>query len=78
MLKLYVRTGCPYCAAVLRKLNEEGIPYEELNVSDPNVEKELIELGGKRQTPFFHDEENNVKMYESGDIIDYLDEHYTS
>jgi glutathione S-transferase len=36
---------------------------------------ELMELGGKHQTPFFLDSESGVSLYESNDIIDYLREH---
>jgi glutathione S-transferase len=35
---------------------------------------ELMELGGKNQTPFFVDSERDVKLYESSDIIDHLRE----
>lgn len=73
MLKLYVKTGCPYCAAVLRKLNEDGTSYEELNIGEPQHEEQLIERGGKRQVPYLVDEESGVEMYESADIIEYLD-----
>ena len=92
MLKLYVKTGCPYCAAVITKLNKLGIPFEERNIADPEVAKELLARGGKRQVPYLADEDpckaakhhtpclvdEDVEMYESADITQYLEENYSS
>lgn len=74
MIELYTKTGCPYCAKVLKVLAAYQISFEEKNVSDPSYENELIALGGKRQMPFLVDGE--VRMYESDDIVTYLEEHY--
>jgi len=90
MLTLYVKTGCPYCAMVIKKLEELGISYEEKNISDPKIAAELIERGGKRQVPFMEDDDpcataghhtpclvdNDIEMYESANIVDYLDKNY--
>lgn len=35
---------------------------------------ELMEKGGKNQTPFLFDSERNVGLYESSDIVDHLRE----
>ena len=75
MLKLYVKTNCPYCAVVLHKLDELGTPFEELNISEP-AHRETVLEGGKMMVPYLIDEERGVDMYESADIVDYLDEHY--
>ncbi len=77
MLKLYVRTGCPYCAVVMGKLHDLSLPYEEKNTADPAVSAELVARGGKRQTPYLVDEVRGIEMYESDDIARYLDEHYS-
>jgi len=76
MLTLYVKTGCPFCAAVLHKVEELGIEVEQKNIADEAVATELVEKGGKRQVPYLVDSEKGVEMYESSDINDYLDEHY--
>ncbi|PIT91068.1 hypothetical protein COU17_02150 [Candidatus Kaiserbacteria bacterium CG10_big_fil_rev_8_21_14_0_10_49_17] len=76
MITLYVKTGCPFCAAVLHKVEELGIEVEQKNIADDAVANELIEKGGKRQVPYLVDSERGVEMYESSDINDYLDEHY--
>lgn len=75
-LTLYVRTGCPYCAKVLKAGEELGITFNEKNISDPQFVEELMELGGKRQVPYLIDEEKNEAMYESDDIIAYLHQRF--
>lgn len=72
MLTLYIKTGCPYCLAVLGKVNELGITVVEKNIADENNVRELIEKGGKRQVPYLIDDACGVSMYESADIIEYL------
>lgn len=74
MITLYVKTGCPFCAKVLAVLDAYAISFEEKNVSDPEVEAELIKLGGKKQMPFMVDGE--TMMYESESIIHHLEQHY--
>lgn len=76
MLTLYIKTGCPYSAKVLARLAQLGVEIPQKNIEDPALEKELIALGGKKQTPFLIDSETEIKMYESGAIIAYLNEHY--
>lgn len=78
MLTLYVKTGCPYCAVVLKKLADLGLPYTELNIADRGVAEALIEKGGKKQVPYLVDEENLIALYESADIAEYLEEQYGS
>jgi glutathione S-transferase len=76
MFVLYVKTGCPYCARVLHKVEELGLTPDIKNVSDPTVVQELIERGGKRQEPFLYDAEKSVALYESTNIIQYLEKEY--
>lgn len=83
MLTLYTKTGCPFCAKVLAKLEELQVPFEEKNIKDPAVAKELIEEGGKRQVPFLEDDnktpylvDDDVEMYESDAIIQYLEKKF--
>lgn len=85
MITLYVKTGCPYCAKAIAALTEHNVPYEEKNIADSEVVKELIELGGKRQVPFLDDDnmtpylvDDDVEMYESDAIVEYVAEKYGS
>jgi len=73
MLKLYIREGCPYCLTVVHKLEEMDIPYQEENIAHAEKAKELISRGGKQQVPYLVDQERGVAMYESTDIVQYLE-----
>ncbi len=77
MLTLYVKTGCPFCAMVLHKLDELELAYEEKDIGDASVADELIARGGKRMVPYLVDSDAEVEMYESADIVTYLDRLYT-
>ena len=50
---LYVKTGCPYCAAKRREFTANGVAFTEVNVSErPEVIPELLKLTkGKRLVP---------------------------
>lgn len=74
---LYVRSGCQFCAKVLRAGEELGISFDERNIADEGVVEELIAHGGKRQVPYLIDDKNNVAMYESDDIVAHLHKHST-
>ncbi|MBI1956846.1 MAG: glutathione S-transferase N-terminal domain-containing protein [Candidatus Niyogibacteria bacterium] len=74
MLILYVKTRCPFCEKVLRRARELGIALKEHNIAEPRYLEELMQKGGKRQVPFLVDEERAVSMYESDDIVRYLEE----
>ena len=72
-LILYVKTDCPYCEKVRARSGELAIALEERNIAQIEYLDELMERGGKRQVPFLMDEERGVSMYESDDIIQYLE-----
>ncbi len=72
MYILYTKTGCPFCEKVLAAAGELGITLEERNIADEKNLAELMERGGKRQVPFLFDEDKEVSMYESDDIVQYL------
>jgi glutathione S-transferase len=76
MLTLYALPTCPFCARVRMALNNMGLSFTELNIQEGENEKKLIELGGKRQVPYLIDDEKNVAMYESEDIVNYLETEY--
>lgn len=73
MYLLFKMEGCPYCDKVIKKLEEKKLDYKSKDISDPINNDELFHLGGEEQVPFFVDTEHNVKMYESEDIIQYID-----
>lgn len=72
MINIFILPTCPYCNKVLTFMNEHGIAYKAIDISEPENEEALIKIGGKRQVPFIMDKEHGVEMYESEDIIEYL------
>lgn len=77
MLTLYYKPTCPFCQRVLGEVEDMGIKLRLKDISSDTVAlDELIEQGGKRQVPYLVDPERGISMYESGDIIAYLNEHY--
>ena len=77
MLELFHFEACPYCKKVREKFQELGVNY----ISVPSLPgtknwDRLIELGGEEQVPFIHDPKTGMKMYESADIIAYLEKTY--
>ena len=77
MLELFHFESCPYCQKVRRKLEELGLDY----VSHPSPPgRKNREFLGKfvpeLQFPLLVDTENNVFMFESDDICEYLEKSY--
>ena len=72
MISLFILPSCPYCRKVLNYLDTTNIEYNILNIDEKANYNEMMRLGGKRQVPLLFDNDNNVVMYESADIIEYL------
>lgn len=51
-----------------------GIAFDLRDIDTESGREELLRLGGKIQVPYLVDEKRGVRMYESGDIIRYLQE----
>ncbi len=73
MLLLYMLEECPYCQKVITHLEAKSLEFRALDITNPVNLDELLILGGDQQVPFLVDTDNNAKMYESEDIIKYLD-----
>ena len=52
-ITLYVKTGCPYCAAKRKEFQDNKVRFSEINVTERHeVIPKLLELtGGKRLVP---------------------------
>ncbi|MEO8045511.1 MAG: glutaredoxin family protein [Spartobacteria bacterium] len=49
---LYVKRGCPYCAAATKYLDQQQIAYEAVEVrGDPAQMEKLQEISGQTKTP---------------------------
>jgi len=80
MIEIYLAERCPFCVKVRMYLEEKGVPYVLkpviLGSRTSAIKEELKRIGGKVQVPFLVDPENKTQMYESDDIISYIEEHY--
>jgi glutaredoxin len=80
-LILYQFRACPFCIKVRRNMRRLNLDIEKRNANEnPQYQAELIEGGGRWQTPCLRIEsEGRVEwLYESGDIIDYLNKKYAA
>ena len=71
MLDLFILETCPYCKKVMKFFDEKEIKYNKIDITNKASEESLIKIGGKRQVPFLVDNDRNIQMYESDDIIEY-------
>lgn len=83
MLELYQAEECPYSEKARAKLSELGVSYVAHNprthdgeTLNEQTHDQLLQVGGEDQIPFLVDHRRGEELYESEDIVDYLDEHY--
>src|SRR5947208_5535625 len=77
MLELYDFEACPYCRKVREALSELDLDYLEHPVAKGSAHRAaLTALGGKVQAPYLIDPNTGTRLYESEEIIDYLNETY--
>jgi glutathione S-transferase len=77
MLELYASVNCPYCQKVMAKMNELKLDFifraQDLGEGEKS---RSFKIGGKTQVPFLVDSDKGVQMYESSDIMEYLEKTY--
>ncbi len=79
LIELYSYEASPHCRIVREKLSELEIPYVLHNVARRSPRRAaFVELSGKMQVPFLLDTQNNVRMFESREIVQYLDTRYAA
>ena len=77
LLELYDFEGCPYCRKAREVLCELDLDYLAHPVAHGSPRRQqLLKLGGKVQVPYLIDPNSGTHLYESDDIIDYLNETY--
>jgi glutathione S-transferase len=77
-LTLYNMEGSPYCRKVREALSELDLEYRVRNVPKGSPKRaELARHGGKVMVPYLVDPNTGRQMYESDDIVAYLEEHYS-
>jgi len=77
-LTLYELEGCPYCAKVIKKLDELGLEYDSIMVPRSHSDRtEVKEVSGQTGVPVLVDPDHDVEgMPESDDIVAYLEKTY--
>lgn len=78
-MALYQFYACPFCVKVRRKLHALNVPVSICDAqNDPERREELAANGGRVKVPCLRIEEaGSVRwMYESNDIIHYLDQRF--
>ncbi|MFH2212357.1 MAG: glutathione S-transferase N-terminal domain-containing protein [Pseudomonadota bacterium] len=79
-LALYQFKACPFCMKVRKEISRLSLNIELRDAQhDPEHREALLQGGGKIQTPCLKitDEQGNSQwMYESGDIIQYLQQRF--
>lgn len=77
MLTLYMKPTCAFSRRVMDFADQNGIELDIRDITESEqYEKELMEIGGEHQTPFFIDDVHGFHCYESQDIVDHLREHH--
>jgi glutathione S-transferase len=78
-LELYSFEGSPYCRLAREALCELEIPYLLHNVGTGSAKREAFQaLSGKMMVPYLVDPNTGRSMFESADIVAYLNETYAA
>jgi glutathione S-transferase len=77
-LKLYQFYACPFCIKTRRVIKRLNLPMETRNAQAGQFRAELLAGGGEVKVPCLRVKENDniTWMYESSDIIVYLDKRF--
>lgn len=78
-LSLYQFQSCPFCVKVRRQIHKLNLPIELRDAkNNEQFRSELAEGGGRIKVPCMRiEEKDDVQwMYESDDIIDYLQQRF--
>lgn len=78
LLEIYSIEGSPYCRIVREKLCELEISYLLHNVGAGSPSREaFVKLSGKMMVPYLIDPNTDTAMFESAEIVRYLEETYS-
>jgi len=76
-LELYGYEGSPYCRLVRETLSSLELPYLLHNVASGSPSRlTFVERSGKMQVPYLFDPNTDIAMFESRDIVAYLEDTY--
>lgn len=81
-LVLYQYAACPFCVKVRRAMKRQSLRIQTLDAKrDDKARQELLDGGGELKVPCLRitDEQRNVRwMYESSDIVRYLEQRFAA
>jgi len=64
-VQIYTTDWCPYCSAAKSLLSDKGIPYDEIDVTDPDLRAEMMQrANGRRTVPQIFIGERHVGGYD--------------
>jgi glutaredoxin 3 len=70
-VEIYTTPWCPYCHAAKSLLDEKGVPYEEVDVLDPELRAAMMErANGRRTVPQIFIGETHVGGYDDMAALD--------
>ncbi len=72
MIDLFILETCPYCQKVMRFAKENNIEFNTVDTKNEDNVLKLLSIGGKDQVPFLYNQKTGDKIYESDEIIKYL------
>ena len=76
-LELYSFEASPFCRIVREVLCSLELPYLLRNVAKGSPRRDaFVERSGRMQVPYLVDPNSGVEMFESADIVAYLEAHY--
>ena len=78
-IKLYQFYACPFCIKTRRAIKRLNLPIETRNAQSGQYRAELLAGGGEVKVPCLKIESNEGVqwMYESADIIQYLEKRFS-
>jgi len=76
-LELYSFEASPFCRIVREQLSSLEIPYLLHNVAKGSPRRDaFVERSGKMMVPYLVDPNTGAALFESADIVDYLEDTY--
>ncbi|CAM3985300.1 MULTISPECIES: glutathione S-transferase N-terminal domain-containing protein [Shewanella] len=77
-LALYQYAACPFCVKVRRAIRRQGLNIVTVDAKQDEHQQTLVQQGGLAKVPCLRIEEAGETqwMYESSDIIDYLNKRF--
>lgn len=70
-VQIYTTGWCPYCSAAKALLDDKGVSYDEIDVTDPSMRMSMIERAkGRRTVPQIFIGETHVGGYDDMAALD--------